>query len=259
MLMSRPYSCSTSSRVEGATYSRLSTQTFCPKPSPGARTHPPPPYPCSQPSAPYSRHLFVKSLASLLLLALPLVGKPLNVVFFLVDDLGYMDVSPNNPDTFYDTPNIQALADSGMRFTDAYAACPVCSPTRSSILDAAALPALPKQHKDGASFTSLLKDPTAELNATRALYWDYPHWGNQGSIPGAAIREGGWKLIAFDYKKGTELYNLAEDPGEKTNLAGKNADRVKAMRANLDEVRSSTGAFRTSRNPDFNPNDFRKW
>ena len=57
-----------------------------------------------------------------------------NFVFFLVDDLGYMDVGCNNPETFYDTPNINALAKSGMRFTDGYAACPVCSPTRYSIM-----------------------------------------------------------------------------------------------------------------------------
>lgn len=55
-------------------------------------------------------------------------------VFFLVDDMGYMDIGANNPDTFYETPNIDALAASGMRFTDGYAACPVCSPTRYSIL-----------------------------------------------------------------------------------------------------------------------------
>ena len=60
--------------------------------------------------------------------------KPLNVVFFLVDDLGYMDVGANNPRTFYETPNIDRLAASGMRFTDGYAANPVCSPTRYSIM-----------------------------------------------------------------------------------------------------------------------------
>lgn len=60
--------------------------------------------------------------------------KPLNIVFLLVDDLGYMDVGCNNPDTFYETPNIDRLANSGMRFTNGYAACPVCSPTRYSIL-----------------------------------------------------------------------------------------------------------------------------
>ncbi|MGJ8676701.1 MAG: sulfatase [Akkermansiaceae bacterium] len=57
-----------------------------------------------------------------------------NVVVFLVDDLGYMDIGANNPDCFYETPRIDALAKTGMRFTDGYAANPVCSPTRYSLL-----------------------------------------------------------------------------------------------------------------------------
>ncbi len=57
-----------------------------------------------------------------------------NVVFFLVDDLGFMDVGCNNPKSFYETPNIDRLARTGMRFTDGYAANPVCSPTRYSIM-----------------------------------------------------------------------------------------------------------------------------
>jgi len=61
-------------------------------------------------------------------------GKKLNVVFVLVDDLGYMDIGANNPSCFYETPNVDRLAASAMRFTDGYAACPVCSPTRYSIM-----------------------------------------------------------------------------------------------------------------------------
>ena len=57
-----------------------------------------------------------------------------NFVFFLIDDLGYMDIGANNPDTFYETPNLDRLAREGMRFTNGYAANPVCSPTRYSIL-----------------------------------------------------------------------------------------------------------------------------
>ena len=59
-------------------------------------------------------------------------AKP-NIVFFLVDDLGYMDVGAYNPDCFYETPHIDKLAASGMKFTHGYAANPVCSPTRYSI------------------------------------------------------------------------------------------------------------------------------
>jgi arylsulfatase A-like enzyme len=56
------------------------------------------------------------------------------VLFILADDLGYMDIGANNPKTFYETPNIDALAKSGMRFTAGYSACCVCSPTRASIM-----------------------------------------------------------------------------------------------------------------------------
>jgi len=59
-------------------------------------------------------------------------SKP-NFVFFLIDDLGWTDVGCFGS-SFYETPNIDRLAAEGMRFTDAYAACPVCSPTRGSIL-----------------------------------------------------------------------------------------------------------------------------
>jgi arylsulfatase A-like enzyme len=56
-----------------------------------------------------------------------------NFVFFLVDDLGWMDLGCYGS-TFYETPNIDKLATQGLRFTNAYAACPVCSPTRASIM-----------------------------------------------------------------------------------------------------------------------------
>lgn len=56
-----------------------------------------------------------------------------NFVFILVDDLGWTDLGCYGS-TFYQTPNIDKLAQSGMLFTDAYASCPVCSPTRASIM-----------------------------------------------------------------------------------------------------------------------------
>lgn len=60
-------------------------------------------------------------------------AKP-NIVFFLADDLGYMDVGANNPKTFYHTPRIDSIAAAGMRFTAGYGTCSVCSPTRASIM-----------------------------------------------------------------------------------------------------------------------------
>jgi len=60
-------------------------------------------------------------------------AKPHNVVFFIADDLGWKDLGCYGS-SFYETPNLDRLAASGVRFTNAYAACPVCSPTRASIL-----------------------------------------------------------------------------------------------------------------------------
>ncbi len=59
--------------------------------------------------------------------------EPLNFVFILVDDMGACDAACCGS-TFYSTPHIDRLAATGMRFTDAYAASPVCSPTRASLM-----------------------------------------------------------------------------------------------------------------------------
>src|SRR5262245_54607108 len=56
-----------------------------------------------------------------------------NFVLVLIDDLGWTDLGCYGS-TFYRTPNLDKLASEGMRFTNAYAACPVCSPTRASIM-----------------------------------------------------------------------------------------------------------------------------
>ncbi|NDG70896.1 MAG: DUF4976 domain-containing protein [Proteobacteria bacterium] len=71
-------------------------------------------------------------VASAGLHASPAKEKP-NIVFILVDDLGWADLGCYGS-SFYETPNLDRLAKEGMRFTDAYAAAPVCSPTRASIL-----------------------------------------------------------------------------------------------------------------------------
>lgn len=56
-----------------------------------------------------------------------------NIIFILIDDMGWRDLGCYGS-TFYETPHLDQLAADGMRFTDAYAACPVCSPTRASLL-----------------------------------------------------------------------------------------------------------------------------
>jgi len=59
-------------------------------------------------------------------------GKP-NILFILIDDMGWMDLGCQGNENLH-TPNIDALARDGIRFTDAYAPAPVCSPTRAAIM-----------------------------------------------------------------------------------------------------------------------------
>ena len=61
------------------------------------------------------------------------LSKKLNLVLILVDDMGWTDLGCYGSG-FYETPNIDRLAAQGMRFTDAYAACAVCSPTRAAVM-----------------------------------------------------------------------------------------------------------------------------
>jgi len=56
-----------------------------------------------------------------------------NIVFILADDLGWSDLACYG-NMFHETPNLDRLAQQGIRFTDAYAAAPLCSPTRASII-----------------------------------------------------------------------------------------------------------------------------
>jgi arylsulfatase A-like enzyme len=126
-----------------------------------------------------------------------------------------------------------------------------------TLLQACGIDALPDQHKDGTSFASLLKDPAA-AHQRAPLYWHYPHWGNQGGIPSAAVRDGKWKLIEFFWKKGIELYDLEADPGERNNLAAEHPERVAALKARLDAYHKETGALMPVPNPNAKK-PFEKW
>ena len=75
----------------------------------------------------------MRLLALLLAPLAALAADKPNVIFILADDLGAHDLGCFGS-TFYETPNIDRLAKRGTRFTQAYAASPLCSPTRSSIL-----------------------------------------------------------------------------------------------------------------------------
>jgi len=118
-----------------------------------------------------------------------------------------------------------------------------------TILDVCGLDPLPAQHVDGVSFAHLLEDPHAK-HERPPLFWHYPHWGNQGGIPSSAIRDGDWKLIRFAWKKPPELYQLADDPGERRNLADAHPDTCAELQAKLDKFLMEASALLPTENPD---------
>ncbi|MDZ7723610.1 MAG: sulfatase [candidate division KSB1 bacterium] len=82
------------------------------------------------------RRMFLKSIMTAVpAVALPLQATPRrpNIIMILVDDLGWTDLGCFGSD-LYKTPNIDRMARDGVRFSDAYAACTVCSPTRASLM-----------------------------------------------------------------------------------------------------------------------------
>jgi arylsulfatase A len=93
--------------------------------------------------------------------------------------------------------------------------------------EAAGIEPDPAQHLDGVSIAGLLKDPKATLRR-ETLYWHYPldkpHF--LGGRSSGAVRKGDWKLIEYFDKGSVEMFNLADDVGEKTDLAAKNPDKV---------------------------------
>jgi len=120
-----------------------------------------------------------------------------------------------------------------------------------TILDAAGLPLEPDHHKDGVSHLASLKsgDPTTN----RPLFWHYPHYGNQGGAPGAAILDGDWKLIEWFDSDTVELFNIATDPGETNNLATAEHQHVARLQQLLHDWQTNVGAVKSSLNPDFDP------
>jgi arylsulfatase A-like enzyme len=120
-----------------------------------------------------------------------------------------------------------------------------------TLLEIAGLPARPEQHVDAKSFVPLLKG--ARESDRGPILWHYPHYGNQGGSPASAIRDGDWKLIEFFEDGRTELYNLADDIGERSNLAAREPLRTDEMLRKLREWRTAVGARLPTQNPNHRP------
>ena len=99
-----------------------------------------------------------------------------------------------------------------------------------TILELCGLPLKQDQHIDGVSLVPLLKGGTIEA---RPLYWHYPHYDNQGGEPSSLLRVGDWKLIHYHEDRRNELYNLAADPSEQSDLARSYPARTRQMAEQL--------------------------
>ena len=128
---------------------------------------------------------------------------------------------------------------------------PITSPDwLPTILAAAGLP--PANGVDGANLWPTMTSE-AEKPSPRPLFWHYPHYGNQGGEPGAAIRDGDWKLIEWFHDGRFELFHLLDDPGETTDLAVREPERAAALRERLHAWQREVGAVATTPNPAYDP------
>jgi arylsulfatase A-like enzyme len=118
-----------------------------------------------------------------------------------------------------------------------------------TFLSAAGLPLLPAQHHDGMSLAPLLGG--ADRPGREALFWHYPHYSNQGGTPGSSVRAGDLKLIEMFEDSGLQLYDLAEDPEEKRDIAKADPATAKRLHGMLREWREKAGAKLPAPNPDF--------
>lgn len=117
---------------------------------------------------------------------------------------------------------------------------PVSSPDfLPTLLELAGAVPASGQIVDGVSLLPVVKGGSLP---ERALFWHYPHYGNQGGAPGAAIRRGNWKLIEWFEDQRVELFHLSDDPGETADLARREIARADTLREELHEWQKQVGA-----------------
>jgi len=138
----------------------------------------------------------------------------LNVVFFLIDDLGWKDLGCYGSD-YYRTPNIDRLAAEGMRFTDGYAACNVCSPTRAAIMTG--------KYPARLLLTQWL--PSGRWSRTKHKLREGRYISNlplEEITIAEAMRQAGYKTAFMGkWHLGTETYYFPEHQGFDVNIAGR--------------------------------------
>jgi arylsulfatase A-like enzyme len=108
-----------------------------------------------------------------------------------------------------------------------------------TLLELAAIPQPKNLKLDGESLGAALKNP--EKTVERSLVWHYPHYHGSTWRPGAAIREGNWKLVEFFEEDKVELFNLENDPGESQDLAAVEPGKADQLQEQLHEYIKQRG------------------
>lgn len=117
-----------------------------------------------------------------------------------------------------------------------------------TMLELADLPQQPKLHSDGTSLLPLLKGEAMER---KPLFWHYPHYHGSTWTPGAAVRDGDWKLIELYEFGETELYNIAADIGETKDLSKAMPEKTKQLQNLLSSWQKDIGAVMPTPNPNY--------
>lgn len=111
-------------------------------------------------------------------------------------------------------------------------------------------------HADGADLRPLLSGGTM---ADRPLFWHYPHYHPGGATPYSAILHDGWRLIRFYGNDRTELYHIANDPLESTDLSATEPAVKEKLITRLDAWLKESGAQMPVPNPAWDKAAEEKW
>jgi arylsulfatase A-like enzyme len=112
-------------------------------------------------------------------------------------------------------------------------------------------PEVPGGKRDGWSLMPLF---AGDRMKQRPIFWHYPHYANQGSRPGGAVRAGNWKLIEYYEDGRRELFDLSKDQSESRNVIAQNPKVAQDLAQQLAAWRTEVGAQMPTPNPDYRPN-----